>query len=177
MPDTILNTAANKWWWSIEFADKMRLMNKYGIDRHYNSTNIPTDETVRMYNGEHPGKSPEDFEMEIQERKEIEIPLKLKQDFCRAAREYASVNEGGVTINNPERYSAFRDGQDNAFAILKSDYPSDSIQSMNEEYLKLKAHVKVLREALDLVVGSMSLERVERFDILDKAKSALELTK
>lgn len=39
---------------------------------------------------------------------------------------------------------------------------------------KLIAAAPDLLEALELVVGSMSLERVERFDILEKCKAAIQ---
>lgn len=172
MPDTttILKEAAKLWWDSLySNSQRAALTKKYSLNIY------PTDDNIiAMYNLEHPTtpvqeleKMKEDsedlqalvngemqeqeFEKDIQQRKKLykeEVPLEIKKKFIEAAKGYASHSQIGVTINNPNLYKAFRDGQDAAFDILKSDFPSDSIQSMNEEYLKLKAHIKILRETL-----------------------------
>lgn len=43
----------------------------------------------------------------------------LKSQLISAAKEYASISLGGVTANNPEKYKAFRNGQDDGVKIQK----------------------------------------------------------
>ena len=56
-----------------------------------------------------------------------------------------------------------------------SNNPTAIVSAVNNTWLKNinPESVPDLLEALDLVIGSMALERVERFDLLDKCKSAI----
>lgn len=55
-------------------------------------------------------------------------------------------------------------------ATVSKELPIDE----REANARLIAAAPELYEAMQLVIGSMSLERVERFDILEKCKKAIE---
>lgn len=54
------------------------------------------------------------------------------------------------------------------------EYASLVSASDKKEIAQLKEDVEELVECLDLIVGSMSLERVERFELNEKAKSLIQ---
>lgn len=45
----------------------------------------------------------------------------IKRKLMDDAKDYAAVSLGGVTANNPEKYKAFRNGQDNAIETIKGE--------------------------------------------------------
>lgn len=53
------------------------------------------------------------------------------------ARQYASVSDAGVTVNDPKKYTAFRDGQMSGYRIAQSSQPlqgaSETLKSENNE--------------------------------------------
>ena len=54
----------------------------------------------------------------------------LKRQFMEAAKSYASETNGGVTVNNPKIYKAYREGQDNAYELLEAE--NKSLREANE---------------------------------------------
>lgn len=63
----------------------------------------------------------------------------MKEKLIEAAKAYASKQSGGVTINNPELYKAFRDGQDNALSLT---------QPLKAENERLKRYVNYVAEKI-----------------------------
>lgn len=47
--------------------------------------------------------------------------LNIKRKMMEEAKFYASVSDGGVTINNPKKYKAFRDGQDSGYMFSEQE--------------------------------------------------------
>lgn len=45
------------------------------------------------------------------------IPENVKREMINDAKAYASYSEGTVTINNPDKYGSFRDGQQSGYQI------------------------------------------------------------
>ena len=69
-------------------------------------------------------------------------------------------------------------GSDQIVAMPSQVKVCNRISGANYEEMeanaKLIAASPDLIEVLDLIIGSMSLERVERFDLLEKAKAAIK---
>lgn len=167
---TILKEAAKLWFDNLShYEEQITLMKN-----NFRGVLITDEWKLKCYIAENPTKLVQEFE---KDNEEAEIPFEIKKQFIEAAKNISCIDTPGIIINNPDIYKYFRAGQNNAYAILKADYPSDSIQSMNEEYVKLKNknekliadnkelflwlaqskdNVKLLREALGGIINSWS---------------------
>jgi hypothetical protein len=78
----------------------------------------------RMYKAEHLNNEPENKEGKednpvLSNVEGEDLPNYIKREFIEAAKEYSSHTNESVTINNPDKYKHFRNGQDAAYKILK----------------------------------------------------------
>lgn len=80
--------------------------------------------------------------------------LNITQQMIDAAKEYSSNSVDGFTANNPERYKAFRDGQDSGYEIAQTD--TTQLKALNAA---LKESNEVLLDALKEIRNNI------RFDI------------
>lgn len=63
----------------------------------------------------------------------MEISVTTVSQMINAAKEYASQSSGTITVNNPEKYKAFRDGQKSGF-----EFADKEMQSLIDENEKVK---------------------------------------
>lgn len=68
------------------------------------------------------------------------MDAQIKKQMIEEAKQYASESTGGITINNPKIYSAFRDGQDSGYLIAgkENDLLHYQLGVGANEYGKLK---------------------------------------
>lgn len=85
------------------------------------------------------------------------------------------IKEAVLKSNMPDGvYETYSDKETGWFMKAMHEYASLVSASKDEEIARLKEDVKELVECLDLIVGSMSLERVERFELNEKSKSLIQ---
>ena len=67
-----------------------------------------------------------------------EISLETKKALMEEAKKYSSVTNMGVTFNNPDKYAAFRDGQESGYTQAMHDFRNqpDYIQNRQEGVTK-----------------------------------------
>ena len=68
---------------------------------------------------------------------ESKIPEDVKWQMMGIAKKYSSDSNGGITINNPDKYKYFRDGQDSGYTLSQS-----KIEELEKEVGRLKGLTK-----------------------------------
>ena len=66
------------------------------------------------------------------------IPDNIKRLFIEDAKKHSFIHsDGGLLVNNPDKYKSFRAGQDSAFRILQqSEAKYNSILEVNKELVE-----------------------------------------
>lgn len=63
----------------------------------------------------------ETFKANNMDKKSEEMPVQIKRRLIEDAKDYASTDTGGIVINKPDKYKAFRDGQDSAYKLAQEE--------------------------------------------------------